>query len=126
MSTTASPPTLQDLKPGDLVGRRIRVGFGGTRLKREVIERVTATQIVAEGVRYRRDNGRQVGGTPYVNGIFPWTSEHDAELIRAAAVDRFAAGVRDLLEWQRNAQVVNIKAATELAEAIERFLAAVK
>ena len=125
MSTTASPPTLQDLKPGDLVGIRIRVGFGGTRLKREVIERVTATQIIVAGARYRRENGRLVG-EPYTGGIFPWTSEHDAELIRAAAADRFAAGVRDLLEWQRNAQVVNIKAATELAEAIERFLAAVK
>lgn len=126
MSTTASPPTLQDLKPGDLVGRRIRVGFGGTRLKRDLIERVTATQIIVAGARYRRENGRLVGGEPYTGGIFPWTSEHDAELIRAAAVDRFAASVRDLLEWQHNAQVVNVKAATELAEAIERFLAAVK
>jgi hypothetical protein len=53
---------LQDLKPGDLVVRRSGYGIGSYTTHR--VARVTATQIIlADDVRYRISNGRQVGVT---------------------------------------------------------------
>lgn len=49
---------LQNLKPGD----KVVVGVGnGSYSRIEAVDRVTATQIIIGGARYRKNNGYRVG-----------------------------------------------------------------
>ena len=60
---------LENIKIGDKVYRNIGSKIN-PRLKVETIEHLTPTQVIADGVKYRRFNGRPVGGgTNWLQGL---------------------------------------------------------
>jgi len=90
-----------DPKVGDLVAYYGSTARNGCPSSQQRIERVTATQIVVAGQKYRRDNGWQVGGAgSYYGGrcsVAPWTPEVEARIAEVAAEEVNAAQASALL-----------------------------
>lgn len=74
--------TLDDIKPGDEVAVVYRLARRLHAPRRAVIDRVTPTQVLINGTRFRRDSGRAVGDRTL--SIEPWTEKHDEAVARAA------------------------------------------
>ena len=83
-----------DPKVGDPVAYYGSTARNGCPSSRQRIERVTATQIVVAGQKYRRDNGWQVGGGC---SVAPWTPEVEARIAEVAAEEVNAAQASALL-----------------------------
>lgn len=81
--------TFQDPKEGDIVARYPYMRELPTKA---TIEKVTPTQVVVNGTRYMRKNGREIGGGYGPSHIRPWTAEVDAKI--EAAKQREANAVR--------------------------------
>jgi hypothetical protein len=65
--------------------------------QRKTIERVTATQIVVAGSRYRQDTGREVGADRWsCTWVEPWTDKTDQRVADAAAAATRAATLKSL------------------------------
>ena len=112
-----------DAKVGDIVATPYRDGD----VKRGVIARLTLTQVVVGGVRYRRDNGAAVGDR--TGSITPWTPAHDEQVARYSAGMRLQAACRALESvacgWGVKMPKDHV-AAIALAEAIEAYVKGAK
>lgn len=65
---------LEDLEAGDYV----KLSLGTISEWKEIIERVTKTQIILKGGRYRKNSGYKVGaGIWDKSKIIPYTDEHE-------------------------------------------------
>lgn len=72
----------------------IQVGFDKPRLA--IVERVTDTQAIVKGQRFRRQNGYLIGGGSWRNGHIRHPSEQDIKDITRRAMIRQCQGI----EWQ--------------------------
>jgi hypothetical protein len=105
---------LASIQPGD----RVIVDFGGWRGDHQIrtVERLTATQIVCiSGDRFRRDDGRRVGGGGWILTGDEAARAH-ATLHAHVARDRLTGALRDLRE----------RAAKLDADAVDAITAAVR
>lgn len=112
-----------DPKVGDLVA----IPYTDGNVGRESIERVTATQIVVDGKRYRRDNGNAVGDGK--GHALPWTVDHEVQRERYAAGVRLAHAcdaLRKVAVGWRVVMPTDYSAANALAAAIESYVEANK
>lgn len=81
-----------DPKVGDPVAYYGTTARNGCPSAKLAIERVTATQIVVSGQKFKRDNGSQVGGTGSYyggrNAVAPWTPEVETRIAKIAAEEK--------------------------------------
>ncbi len=95
-----------ELKPGDevaIVSGRDPLGY----IRRGIVERLTATQVVVEDMRFARYGGHAIGGYHAKARIEPWGPEHDEQVSRIAAERE-----RDRIVHERLGKVRALKALT--------------
>jgi hypothetical protein len=100
-----------DVKVGDVVVQSD--GLGG-RLRRVTVDKVTSKEVVSNGIRYRRDNGRGIGDS-YGRRIKVATPELLAEVERqdeaeaADAARRARVAARESMpDWQAASTILGL------------------
>ncbi|MBI89994.1 MAG: hypothetical protein CMG60_07905 [Candidatus Marinimicrobia bacterium] len=117
----------ENIKPGDLVLVPVEVRIGWNSRKYRIpqkVTRTTRTQIIVNGKRYRRDDGRAIGSGGYFDEAYP-TTRHDkdetigynAAKTRADAIEVINNVAPDLEVLTRNDRLQTIKAANMLKAA---------
>lgn len=116
------PHNFKDVKAGDTVIIHHRHGVAVGK-----VERTTATQFLAGGMRFRKVDGYRLGGTGYfTTNAEPATPERLEEVKRAAdLVKRRAAAMQSVHKVQSGStlRALPLDKLEALAEAIERVLA---
>jgi hypothetical protein len=78
----------QSLKPGDHIA--MRRGYGYATYQLLTVDRVTASQVVCGGYRFRKDTLRLVGGSSRYDSVY---------MLPATQEVRDAAEARELRDW---------------------------
>ena len=117
----------ENIKPGDLVLVPVEVRIGWKSHKYRIpqkVTRTTRTQIIVNGKRYRRDDGRAIGSGGYFDEAYPLdrhdkdeTVAYNAAKTRADAIEVINNVAPDLEELTRSDRLAGTKAANMLKAA---------
>lgn len=117
----------ENVKPGDLVLVPVEVRIGWKSHNYRIPQKVTCTtrtQIIVNGKRYRRDDGRAIGADRYFNEAYPLdrhdkdeTVAYNAAKTRADAIEVINNVAPDLEKLTRSDRLAGIKAANMLKAA---------
>ena len=102
-----------DVKPGDVLAKT--TGSPGAPRK-VTVEKVTKTTVIAEGKKWSRRNGFEIGGSRWSHGMVAlWTAEHDAKVAQVEHMERCRdahdALLRAATVAARNGRLIALQAA---------------
>lgn len=87
---------LDGLKPGDTFKQVVRASWGPPRIENFTVAKRTATQIVmANGCRFRADDGRLIGNRNCGNLTLPPTQDREQEVRDENEQRELSATIRD-------------------------------
>ena len=117
----------ENTKPGDLVlvPVEVRIGWKSHNYRiPQKVTRTTAKQMIVNGKRYRRDDGREIGSNRYFGEAYPITRHDKDETVaynaaktRADAIEVINNVAPDLEVLTRSDRLATVKAVNMLKAA---------
>jgi len=102
------------------VGDRVTIRESQRSLRIKLVTRLTATQVVADGLKFRKADGQLVGGSPWHFISATPTTPEDRVLVREALIRQRLMGL--LQRASKECKSCPIEKARDLTVALEAFL----